>query len=160
MISQNVNVPPDEVDDRVAARLARQSLFSRDRPARFCFYLHEAVLRLPVGGRAVMREQLHHLVRMSARAYLTLRVVPIALGAHAAMAGAFRLMEFAEFQPVVYLESETSSLFLEQQEEITAYRNILKTLARTALGEGQSREFIAALATGYHGNREDHGHRA
>jgi hypothetical protein len=47
-------VPPEEVDDRVAARLARQSLFSRDRPARFSFYLHESVLRTPVGGRAVM----------------------------------------------------------------------------------------------------------
>ena len=44
------NVPATEIDDRVAARLARQSLFSRERPARFTFYLHEFVLRLPVGG--------------------------------------------------------------------------------------------------------------
>ena len=119
VISGNVNVPPDEVDDRVAARLARQNLFSRDRPAQFSFYLHESVLRTPVGGRAMMREQLHHLLRMSTRRYLAIRVVPIALGAHAAMAGAFRLMEFTAFKPVVYLESETSSLFLEKPEEIT-----------------------------------------
>ncbi|MGH4013617.1 MAG: DUF5753 domain-containing protein [Pseudonocardiaceae bacterium] len=111
VISGNVNVPSDEVDDRVAARLARQNLFSRDRPPRFTFYLHESVLRTPVGGRAVMGDQLHHLVRMSARPYLTLRVLPISLGAHAAMTGAFRLMEFAEFKPVAYLESETSSLW-------------------------------------------------
>ncbi|MGH3942943.1 MAG: Scr1 family TA system antitoxin-like transcriptional regulator [Pseudonocardiaceae bacterium] len=32
VISRNLNVPSDEVDDRVAARLARQNLFSRDRP--------------------------------------------------------------------------------------------------------------------------------
>ncbi|HSL09361.1 MAG TPA: helix-turn-helix transcriptional regulator, partial [Pseudonocardiaceae bacterium] len=120
VISRIVNVPPDEVDDRVAARLARQSLFSRDRPARFTFYLHESALRLPVGGRAVMAEQLRHLQRMSTRSYLSLRVVPVALGAHAATTGAFRLMEFAEFKPVAYLESETSSLFLEKPEEIQA----------------------------------------
>jgi len=114
VISRVVNVPPEEVDDRVAARLARQSLFSRDRPARFSFYLHESVLRTPVGGGAVMWDQLHHMVRMSVRLYLVLRVVPASLGAPAAMAGSFTLMEFAEFKPVAYLESETSSLFLEK----------------------------------------------
>jgi Domain of unknown function (DUF5753) len=160
VISRNVNVPPDEVEDRVAARLARQILFSRDRPAQFAFYLHESVLRTPVGGPAVMAEQLRHLRRMSTRSYLTPRVVPIALGAHAAMTGAFRLMEFAEFKPVAYLESETSSLFLEKPEEIHAYRRILGALADTALGEGQSRELIAALATRLYADGEDHDDRA
>ncbi|MGH3823434.1 MAG: helix-turn-helix domain-containing protein [Pseudonocardiaceae bacterium] len=147
VISRSVNVPPEEVADRVAARLARQSLFSRERPAAFAFYLHESVLRLPVGDPAVMAEQLRHLQRMSERSYLSLRVVPIALGAHAATAGAFRLMEFTEFRPVANLESETSSVFLERAVEIQAYRNILASLADTALSEGQSRELIAALAT-------------
>lgn len=154
-ISSNVDVPSEEV----AARLARQNLFSRDRPARFTFYLHESALRTPVGGRAVMREQLHHLMRMSTRGYLTLRVVPFSRGAHAAMTGAFRVMEFAEYKPVVYLESETSCLFLEKPEEIIAYRNILGALAEAALGEGQSREFVASVATQFYGNREDHDDR-
>ncbi|MGH3974277.1 MAG: helix-turn-helix domain-containing protein [Pseudonocardiaceae bacterium] len=153
-------VPPGEIDDRVAARLARQSLFSRDRPARFAFYLHEFTLRLPVGGPAVMAEQLHHLLRMSRRSYLTLRVVPAALGGHAGIAGPFTLMEFTEFKPVAYLDSETACLFLEKPEEIAAYRRILGTLAETALGEGQSRELIAALATELSADREDHHDRA
>ncbi|MDQ3276566.1 MAG: helix-turn-helix domain-containing protein [Actinomycetota bacterium] len=160
VISRVVNVPPEEVDERVAARLARQSLFSRDCPARFTFYLHESVLRTPVGGPAVMAEQLHHLQRMSARSYLTLRVVPVALGAHAAMTGAFRLMEFAEFKPVAYLEGETSSLFLEKPEETAAYRRILGALADTALREGQSQELIAAVATELYADGEDHDDRA
>ena len=33
VISRGANMPPDEVDDRVAARLARQNLFSWDHPA-------------------------------------------------------------------------------------------------------------------------------
>src|SRR6478672_2308465 len=160
VISRVVNVPPEEVQDRVAARLARQSLFSRDRPAAFTFYLHESVLRLPVGGPAVMAGQLRQLRWMSMRSYLTLRAVPTALGAHAAMTGAFRLMEFAEFKPVAYLESETSSLFLERPEEIRAYRRILAALADTALSEGQSRELIAALATELYPDGEDHDDRA
>ncbi|MFN2497355.1 MAG: helix-turn-helix domain-containing protein [Pseudonocardiaceae bacterium] len=160
VISRGANMPPDEVDDRVAARPARQSLFSRNRPAHFSFYLHESVLRTPVGGRAVMADQLHHLLRMSMRSYLTLRVVPTSLGAHAAMAGPFIFMEFTEFKPVVYVENETSSLFLEKPEEIQAYRRILEALAGTALGEGESRELIAALATELSADREDHHDRA
>ncbi len=160
VISHNVNVPPEEVDERVAARLARQSLFSRDHPPRFTFYVHEFVLRTPVGGAVVMADQLHHVLRMSTRRCVTLRVVPVALGAHAAMTGAFTLMEFAEFKPVTYLESETSSLFLEKPEEITAYRRILEALSETALGEGESRELIATVAIELYADREDHDDRA
>ncbi|MGH3929823.1 MAG: helix-turn-helix domain-containing protein [Pseudonocardiaceae bacterium] len=153
-------IPAEEVEDRVAARLARQSLFSRDRPARFTFFIHEFVLRLPVGGPAVMFEQLHHLLRMSRRSHLTLRVVPAALGAHAGIAGHFKLMEFAEFKPVAYLDSQTSCLFLERPEEIAAYRHILATMAQTALGEGESHKLIATLANKLYADREDHDDRA
>ncbi|MGH3912687.1 MAG: Scr1 family TA system antitoxin-like transcriptional regulator, partial [Pseudonocardiaceae bacterium] len=79
----------------------------------------------PAGGRAGMCDQLQHLLRMSMRAYLALRVVPTSLGAHAATAGPFILMEFAEFKPMVYLEGETSCLFLEKPEDIWAYQRIL-----------------------------------
>jgi transcriptional regulator with XRE-family HTH domain len=160
LLKEAGRVPADEIDARVAARLGRQSLFSRDRPARFTFYLHEFVLRLPVGGLAVVVDQLQLLERMSRRPYLTLRVVPAALGAHAATAGSFILMEFAEFKPVAYLESEISSLFLEKPVEIAAYQDILESLAQTALGEGESRELIATLATELSADREDYDARA
>jgi transcriptional regulator with XRE-family HTH domain len=156
LLSRSGTVPAEEVEDRVAARLARQSLFSRDQPARFTFYVHEFALRLPVGGPTVMLDQVEHLLRMSRRPFLTLRVVPAALGAHAGMAGAFTLLEFADFRPVVYLENENSSLFLEQPVEIESYQQILESLAQTALDEEESRKLIATLATELYVDREDH----
>ncbi|MGH3871359.1 MAG: helix-turn-helix domain-containing protein [Pseudonocardiaceae bacterium] len=160
VISCMATMPTDEVDDRVAARLARQSLLSRGRSARFTFYVHESALHTPMGGPVVMSEQLHHLLRMAVRPYVSLRVIPVALGAHAATAGPFIFMEFAERRPVVYLESETSSLFLEKPEEITAYRLILEALAVTTLDGRESRELIATLATELYADREDHDDRA
>ncbi|MGH3706647.1 MAG: helix-turn-helix domain-containing protein [Pseudonocardiaceae bacterium] len=160
VISRVANVPAEEVDDRVAARLTRRSLFSREQPARFTFYLHESVLRTPAGGPAVMSGQLHHLLQMAVRPYITLRVVPAAFGAHAASAGPFILLEFAEFRPVVYLEGETSCLFLEKKEEVAAYRLILRALAETTLGERESRELIATVATELYADREDPDERA
>jgi hypothetical protein len=107
-----------------------------------------------------MSDQLHHLLRMAVRPHLTLRGVPAALGAHAGIAGHFTLMEFAEFKPVAYLESQTSCLFLEGPAEIAAYQHILATPAGTALKEGESRKLIATLATEPYPEREDHGGRA
>jgi Domain of unknown function (DUF5753) len=107
-----------------------------------------------------MAEQLRHLLRSSERSYLSLRVVPAARGGHAGTAGAFTLMEFAEFKPVAYLDSETACLFLERPDEIAAYRRILTALAETALSEGESRELIAALATELYADGEDHDDRA
>ncbi|MEO7196156.1 MAG: Scr1 family TA system antitoxin-like transcriptional regulator, partial [Pseudonocardiaceae bacterium] len=68
-------------------------------------------------------------------------------------------MEFATFRPVIYLESETASVFLEKREQVDAYRRILGLLARTALGEGESTEFIATLATELYADREDYDDR-
>lgn len=156
VISRIANVPADEVEDRVAARLGRKRLLSRDRPPRLTYFIHESVLRLPVGGSAVMSEQLHELLRMLVRPYITLRVVPVVFGAHAGMAGPFMLMEFADFKPVAYIESETSSLFLEKPPETAAYRTILAALADAALSEGQSRDLIATIATDLDADREDY----
>jgi hypothetical protein len=148
-------VPADEVEERVAARLARQELFGRGTGARFGFFLHETALRLPVGGAAVLSDQLHHLLRMSVRPPVTIRVIPAAFGGHAAVNGSFRLMEFPEFHPVVYLESETTALFLEKREQVTAYRRILGALAEVALDEGHSRDLIATVAQELSADLED-----
>ncbi|MQA08463.1 MAG: helix-turn-helix domain-containing protein [Pseudonocardiaceae bacterium] len=160
LISGIGDVPEDEIDDRVAARLARQSLLSRQPAVRFVFFLHEFVLRLPVGTTEIMSEQLHHLLRLSVRTNISLRVVPISLGAHAGIAGPFMLLELIDFKPVVYLESQTASLFLEEPEEIAAYRSILGSLADTALDARQSRELIANLAVELYPDGDNSNERA
>jgi transcriptional regulator with XRE-family HTH domain len=147
VIKRSASIPVSEIENRVASRLARQSLFSRERPPTCTYFIPESVVRLPVGGAAVMSDQLNHLLRMSARPCLTLRVVPLSIGAHPGMGGSFILMEFAEFRPVVYLESATSSLFLEKREEIDTYRHILVAMRESALREEESRELIADVAT-------------
>ena len=140
LIERVATVPSAEVDSRVNARMARQSIFSRDRRPHFDFYLHELVFRLPVGGPDVMSEQMHHLLRMSVRSYINIRVIPASYGAYACTAGACRLMESAEFRPVVYIEEQTAGHFLEEPAEIAAYRKVFTAFANCALDEGQSKD--------------------
>jgi transcriptional regulator with XRE-family HTH domain len=154
LLERSATVPPSEVQGRVATRLARRNLFSTPKRPRFTFYLHEFVLRLPVGDREVMSEQLHELLRMGVRSYITIRIIPAAIGAHASMSGACRLMEFDEFKPVAYIEEETAGHFLEEPDEIAAYRRIFASMANFALDEGQSRDLIAKLVVELYGDGE------
>jgi hypothetical protein len=111
-------------------------VFSRDRHPRFTFYLHEQALRLPVGSSAIMSGQLHHLLQIGVRSYVAIRVIPIAFGAHAGVAGACRLMESDEFRPVVYIEEQRGGHFLEERADIDAYRKIFVSFANCALSSG------------------------
>ncbi|MBA0127718.1 helix-turn-helix domain-containing protein [Haloechinothrix sp. YIM 98757] len=139
----------DDIELRVEARMARQSLLRRYRPPRLLFYVHEQALRLPVGGARVMHEQVLQLVFTTSLSHCSVRVVPTAAGAHPGLAGPFFLMRYDEHQPVVYVENETASVFLETPEDISTYRRILARLAEVALDEGQSREWLAELASEY-----------
>lgn len=67
MLATRPNTSDDEVDDLVAARLARQAVLDRDDPPLLWAVIDEAVLHRPVGDAKVMRDQLTHLVEMSAR---------------------------------------------------------------------------------------------
>lgn len=156
LFARSATVPEIEIEERVAARAARQIIFSREEPAKFIFIVHEFVLRLPVGGSEVMSEQLHHLLRMSVRPYIDIRVVPARFGAHAGSAGAVKLLESPEYRPVVYVEGENNGLFLEKPDEVTAYRNVLRDLAKAALDGEESKEVIANLAIDLYGARRDY----
>ncbi|HEX3783999.1 MAG TPA: helix-turn-helix transcriptional regulator [Pseudonocardiaceae bacterium] len=152
-------VTAGDIESRISARMARQNLFDHDRRPQFIFYLHESALRLPVGGLAVMSDQLHYLLRMGVRTCITIRVIPSAFGAHAGSAGSCRLMEFAEFTPVVYVEEATVGHFLEEPVEIDTYQKIFAALANCALDEGESNALIAQIAVDLFGDREDrHGY--
>src|SRR5271170_3756183 len=75
--------PPDEIEQRVALRMARQALLTGPQPAHLWAVLDEAVLRRPAGRPGVMRRQLQHILRAADRPNVTIQVIPFAAGAHA-----------------------------------------------------------------------------
>jgi transcriptional regulator with XRE-family HTH domain len=155
----SATIPKEEFGKRVAARMRRTKIFTQANPPQFRFFLDEYVLSRTGPGRDIMSKQLHHLLRMSVRPYVEIRVIPDAAGFHTTY-HAFRLMEFTELHPVVHIESETSVLFLERRQTTTAYRRMADGLAHVALTEGQSRDWIANLARELGEPREEHDERA
>lgn len=139
------SVTAGDIEALIEARRARLAVL--DRPREFDFFIHEQALRLPVGGADIMADQLHHLLRISVRPYVTLRVVPIAIGAHAGLAGSFTRLKFPKFEPVVFVESLNAGLFLEDKASIALYDKAVTMLDQDALDEGQSRELITSIVT-------------
>jgi transcriptional regulator with XRE-family HTH domain len=135
----------EDLETYVRARLDRQQILRRLGPGRFTFYVHENALRLQVDGAAVMQEQLLSLMFMDGLPHVSIRVVP----ATTTFGGAFRLFEFAECKPLVYLSAHVAGLFVEDRKYVDQYRALIPVLAPTALDEGQSRRLIADLADEY-----------
>jgi DNA-binding transcriptional regulator YiaG len=138
---------PLEIDRRVHVRMARQSLLIQDEPIELWVVLDEAVLSRPVGGDAVMRDQLMRLIEATELPNVTLQVLPFAAGAHAAMDGTFAILDFpeAEDPDVVYAENATGGLFLEKAEELKKYSSIFDTIRAAALTPEESAVMIARL---------------
>ena len=144
------NLDTDTVAGVVRTRMERQRILSKPSPARFTFFIHEHALRLRIGSDEVMHEQLLHLVLTAAMDHVTLRVVPSVAGERSVVGGAFRLMEFHEHRPMVYLDDlGGGGLILDDPAYIRRYCELVPMLMDVALNEGQSREFAASLADEY-----------
>jgi hypothetical protein len=144
-----ITVDPEDVLPRVEARAARQALLSRPYPPQVTFFINESVLRFPVGGPQVMNEQLLHLVLLTVKPQIKVRIVPTAAGPHAAMRGSFMSMGYTDRRPVVMLETEAISTFVEDRDVVATYRLITSELHRIALDDGESRLLLADLASEY-----------
>jgi hypothetical protein len=138
----------DEVDRRVSVRMGRQSLLEAGDPVNLWVVLDEAVVSRPVGGDAVMRRQLEHLVEAAELPSVTLQLLPFEAGAHAGMDGTFAILNFPEpaDADVVFAENATGGLFLEKTEELRKYRFIFDHIRAAALGPEESVSLIARLA--------------
>jgi hypothetical protein len=145
-------------DRLTAVRMERQGLLSRRLPAppQLDVILNEHVLRRPLRDCQAMAGQLDHLTHMAERPNISVRVLPMSAGLHAAVtAGAFVILDFPangtrEPEPsTVYSEGLTGALYLDKPAEVTAYAAAWIRLAQVALGEGESEALIKAAAEEY-----------
>lgn len=140
--------PPGRIERRVEVRVASQRVLARDGPLEIAVILDEAVVRRPVGGRGVMRGQLRHLLDLSARPGITLRVLPFAAGSHPAMAGGFTIFRLPKpiAAEVVYLEHMTSDVFVESDADVRYYNLAFERLSSLALAADESKALIEDAA--------------
>ncbi|MEU6226681.1 helix-turn-helix transcriptional regulator [Streptomyces sp. NPDC047042] len=96
-------------EQRVAARLARQEIFSRRPTRHLSFVIEEAVLLRTLGGEAVWRGQLEHLMLVAEKRNVVIQVMPLSRQEHAGLAGPFTLMEARDGRRIAYTEVQGDS---------------------------------------------------
>ena len=95
VLATRPNTAEDEIDNLVAARLARQAILTREDPPPPLLWalIDEGVLYRPVAPAEVMHDQLMYLVEMSRRPNITIQVLPYSAGGHTGLLGAFTIAD-------------------------------------------------------------------
>ena len=139
---------PGEVEDRVALRLKRQDLLTRQDPPRIWSVMDESVLRRPVGGPDVMRAQLRRLLEVAEMPHVTVQVVPFARSGHAGESGSFSILRFGDqdLPDVVYIEHLTSAVYLEERPGVEHYLGVMDRLSGQALTPAATMGLIGQAA--------------
>ncbi|WP_158845303.1 helix-turn-helix domain-containing protein [Saccharothrix deserti] len=138
----NGDLSDAELDALVATRMGRQVALGR---AEVHLLIDETVLRRDLGDPAMMRTQLRHLMAIGGRANILIRVVPFGTVAHPGLEGSFLRLEFADQPSLVYIESRSTSTFLEEERHIESARLAWQRLCALAISPDESAGLIAKL---------------
>lgn len=109
----------DEVERLVGARMERRTLLDRKPPAMLGFVVDEAVLKRPLGGSAVLKEQLRQVAQIAQNNNVTLQVLPLDCEENAGLDGSFTLLETAERQMITYIEHPGGGQWVAKPEEFS-----------------------------------------
>jgi transcriptional regulator with XRE-family HTH domain len=138
----------EQIERLVDLRIERQRRFDDDPPIELWAVLDEAVIRRPVGGNSVMRNQLEHLLAAADRPGVTMQVLPFGCGAHAGHGGPFSILEFPNRSDseVAFVESVVGIIYLEKDRDVRARAEAFDRLRAAALAPAASTDLIARAA--------------
>ncbi|WSB57643.1 helix-turn-helix domain-containing protein [Streptomyces cellulosae] len=129
----------ETVEQRVAARMARQSLLTRRNPPLvFVFVVEESAIRRVIGNTAVMRQQLARLLKSSAMRNVELQIMPTSRGAHSGLNGPMVLLESTDRKQHVYVEAQDIVSVRSDRHEVSEFWLRYGTLRTQALNTEES----------------------
>jgi transcriptional regulator with XRE-family HTH domain len=134
---------PEDFEEDIARRLARRDVLTRkDDPPAFFAVLDEAVIRRPVGGAKVMKEQLQHLLDMSELPNAYIQVVPERTGWYHGLDGALVILAKPDRTTVGYVEAQFGGRLMEDPAEVVGLTLRFDQIRVKALSEDASRALI------------------
>ncbi|MFC4034660.1 helix-turn-helix domain-containing protein [Streptomyces polygonati] len=125
----------DEIDRLVTLRTERQALLlRRDAPPLLWVVMDETVLRRPIGGRTVMRDQIGALMDATEQANVRLQVIPFTAGPHPAMYGPFHIFRFQlqEIPDIAYAESLVGGVYFDERDDVSTFLEALDRMCAQA----------------------------
>ncbi len=123
--------------DAVEARIARQVIITGDgtAPPTLVIMVDEQALHRPVGTPETMKEQLEHLIALSALPNVTIQVV-LTSGEHNGNSGSFVIATMADRSEVAYVETAIRPITTDNPEDLTELaRTLVELRVRMLTGE-------------------------
>lgn len=136
-------IRPVDVDQRVESRLRRQRRLSGDNSLDISVVLGQAALLQRVGGSAVLRAQLEHLIELAAE-QVDVRVMPFTAGAHPLIGNSAELFTFASSRlpKVLWQETVTSQALVDKRSKVLEATASLDDAMERALNRKDSLALI------------------
>lgn len=138
---------PGQIDQRVASRLDRQAILTRDVPVPLVAVIDVMVLRRQVDRQPdIMREQLEHLVKMSELPHVQILVVPEEAGIYPGLQGGFILATLGDGSVVAHLDHQVRAQVVSQPDDLATLQRTWEAVRGEALPRRQSLELIKEVA--------------
>ncbi|MDM4723157.1 helix-turn-helix transcriptional regulator [Micromonospora sp. WMMA1363] len=137
----------DEVDRRVAGRIERQAIFSRENPPQVVVVMDEgAIRRAGEGSKKLMSEQLLHLVACADLPNVSVHVIPTDVGLHAGLSGPLSLARMPDGSWVGHLENQLGGDVVNRLADLDTLFDRWESVRNEALSRRQSLELIKEVA--------------
>ncbi|MFE7231676.1 Scr1 family TA system antitoxin-like transcriptional regulator [Streptomyces sp. NPDC057596] len=131
-----------QVEAQLAAREERQRLLVERPNTAYSFIVEEYVIHRATGGPDVRRELIDHMLEVTKPRNIELQLLPMALGAHAGMAGPIQLLEAPEHEWFAYCEGQRSGQLLVDPKSISVLHMRYAKLRSQALSPGDTRNLL------------------
>ena len=137
------------VPQRLTDRMARQKVVTSDNPPRVRMVLSEAALHVQVGSPAVMREQLRYLLKVVELPNVEIRILPFAVGAHAAFGVPFTVITVAAPASItrVYTEGLTDATYIQAPDQVLTYEDAFTHVWNLAASDQDSAKILRRRIT-------------
>ncbi|MEU3251337.1 helix-turn-helix transcriptional regulator [Streptomyces sp. NPDC006997] len=159
VLSSGASPRTTEDRDRLLATRLERGRILRDfySPVVWAMF-DEAVLRRPIGGPAVMCEQLRHIVALGESHRIRVHVLPFSRGYHALLEGFVSLMWFEDLPPVAYVEGLKSGRLWELPSVVRECQKAYDHALGDALSHRESLELFRSVTEDYEheAQRADH----
>lgn len=135
----------ETIEQRVAARLARQDIFDRWPAPLLSFVIGEAVLRHPYGGKHVLRGQLEHLLLIGQKRNVAIQVMSLDCEVNAGVDGPFTIVTRKDGKRFVYAEAQGTSALQTDPEQTALAAARYGIIRSQALTSRESLELIEGV---------------
>ncbi|MEU1372503.1 helix-turn-helix transcriptional regulator [Streptomyces triculaminicus] len=135
------------VEHHVGTRMERARLFGDSTAPVLWIILHEATLRVCIGGPGVICEQLHHLAAVArSRPNVLFQVMPFTAGAHPFLNSMVQVMHFSDAPPVVYTEGAYMGQLIDDPSLVGQYQSAYDLARAAALSPEASLTVLESAA--------------